>query len=301
MIDALPPEEREYYKDILRGKNERLHVEEIRKAEFVQLGEDMKQAVNSSSKQNDKILKAIDAIDVKVPEVQKTKQINPQKEVKVVNLQEMQFPNTFQISKIEEQEWLVSELRTNTDRLEKSINGIFGTFDIFDPESPVAVRLSDGNKFITQLTRGVGNIISKAPLQYTTSFASGGKESRALVDTDGHIQVDVLTSPGVSVTVPPAVEVAPTFDHGGKTGIGISAIQITGTSIAATFGVQLKAGNSNAGIIYIGNSDVTSGAADVTDGFELGAGEGMLLKVDTPTTAFAIGSTANQRLFYFVV
>lgn len=55
-----------------------------------------------------------------------------------------------------------------------------------------------------------------------------------------------------------------------KSGIGTTAVQLTSTQ-DTTSGVYIKASASNAGIIYVGNSTVTRGTADATDGFELSA------------------------------
>lgn len=100
----------------------------------------------------------------------------------------------------------------------------------------------------------------------------------------------------------PVVEAVPAaFDHGSKSGIGTSAVQLTASSIAATRGVLVKAANGNAGTLYIGNSDATAATVDATDGFELGAGEAVLVRVDNVSKIYAIGSTTGLRAFWMVV
>lgn len=91
------------------------------------------------------------------------------------------------------------------------------------------------------------------------------------------------------------------FDHGRKSGISTSAVQITVDSITATRGVLIKAANGNTGTVYIGNSDVTNDTTDTTDGMELGAGESVLVKVDNANKVYVIGSVAGQDIFFLTV
>jgi hypothetical protein len=98
-----------------------------------------------------------------------------------------------------------------------------------DPANPVPVRLSDGSKFIEQLTQQIvqttsgvsipkvtatdvsGNVIAVPVVNPDGSNISGGSGGAAaysngagttkqgLVDADRHVQVDVLTMPAVSI------------------------------------------------------------------------------------------------------
>jgi len=96
-------------------------------------------------------------------------------------------------------------------------------------------------------------------------------------------------------------ETLSSFDHGRNSDVDTSAEQITTTSITANYGVLVKAANGNTGKIYVGNSDVTADSADATDGFELGGGESLLVKVDNANKVYVIASTTNQAVYWFVV
>jgi hypothetical protein len=91
------------------------------------------------------------------------------------------------------------------------------------------------------------------------------------------------------------------FYHG-RTVMGTSAAVMTSVNLPdAVKGVQLKAGPSNTGIIYVGNVGVTAGSAVSTDGMPLSAGEGLFIPVKDITLIYAIASAATQDLYWFVV
>jgi hypothetical protein len=114
---------------------------------------------------------------------------------------------------------------------------------------------------------------------------------------DGDVGAIALAADGSLISL----EVEATFDHGAKSSISTSAVQITASSIPAVRGVLVKAANGNTGIIYVGNSDVTNGSVDATDGFELGAGESVLVKVNNANLVYVIGSAAGQKVFWVTV
>ena len=90
----------------------------------------------------------------------------------------------------------------------------------------------------------------------------------------------------------------PTLGHGSRSAIGTTAVQLTTTSITTRKGVLVKAGNANTGVIFIGNSNVTAGTADATDGFELDAGESVMIEIDNANKLFARSTMAGQRAFW---
>jgi len=63
----------------------------------------------------------------------------------------------------------------------------------------------------------------------------------------------------------------------------------------------VKAANANTGIVYVGNSDVTANTADATDGFELAAGESVMIEIDNPNKIYVFASVANQKVFWLAV
>jgi hypothetical protein len=83
------------------------------------------------------------------------------------------------------------------------------------------------------------------------------------------------------------------FDHGEKTSVGATALQLVAASLPIQVGIEIKAAATNAGTIYVGNSDVTAGGTDATDGFPLAAGERLFLAVDDVFKVWVIGSTTG--------
>jgi len=90
------------------------------------------------------------------------------------------------------------------------------------------------------------------------------------------------------------------MDHGAKT-VDTAVVQITTYNIPLTFGILIKAAGANTGIVYVGNSDVTAGTADATDGIQLSAGDAVLLELDAASKAYAIASAAGQKVFWIAV
>ncbi len=87
------------------------------------------------------------------------------------------------------------------------------------------------------------------------------------------------------------------WDHG-RVVVGTSAVQVIAAATQAFKGIQVKAGPNNAGIIYVGKSDVTDGDTVATDGYPLAAGEEIFIPTDNPSTVYAIASQAAQDLFF---
>ncbi|MBX3411572.1 MAG: hypothetical protein KF708_02550 [Pirellulales bacterium] len=91
------------------------------------------------------------------------------------------------------------------------------------------------------------------------------------------------------------------FDHGRKSEIGTTAVPLVATSRKGTRGVQLKAAADNSAEVYVGNSDVTTDAADATDGFPLSAGEGLFVAVDDASKIHLRAPSGTQKVFYLVL
>jgi len=91
------------------------------------------------------------------------------------------------------------------------------------------------------------------------------------------------------------------FDHGANGDVDTTAEQLVATSISPSIGILVKASNTNTGIIYVGNSDVTAGDTDATDGFELDAGESLMLEGRDADEVYVIASVVNQRVSYIVI
>ena len=91
------------------------------------------------------------------------------------------------------------------------------------------------------------------------------------------------------------------FDHGANGDVDTTAEQLITTSIAPSIGILIKASNANTGIVYVGNSDVTAGGTDATDGFELNAGESLMVEGRDADEIYVIASAVNQRVSYIVI
>lgn len=92
------------------------------------------------------------------------------------------------------------------------------------------------------------------------------------------------------------------FNTGQNSDVDTVAEQITTTSVTASRGVVVKAANANSGTVYVGtSSSVTAGTADATDGFELGAGESILVEVNNANKVWVIASVNNQKVFWLAV
>ncbi len=96
-------------------------------------------------------------------------------------------------------------------------------------------------------------------------------------------------------------DVAGSFAHGRKSGIGGTATPLCAASRAATRGVQIKADEDNLGVIYVGNSGVTAATSELTDGFPLEAGEGVFVPIDDANKVYVMASQLNQVVHYLVV
>lgn len=99
-----------------------------------------------------------------------------------------------------------------------------------------------------------------------------------------------------------SVETYRNFDHGGLSGIGTSAVQLSSSTFECKKGVLVKARSSNGtGLLYVGKNDVTAGSPDSTCGFELAASEWVLVETTSPSLVYVIGSTSGLSLTWITV
>ena len=66
-------------------------------------------------------------------------------------------------------------------------------------------------------------------------------------------------------------------------------------------GVHLKAGVSNTGNIYVGNSGVTNNLTSAACGFPLKAGEEVFIACEDPRKIHAANATANDIIHWLIV
>jgi len=89
------------------------------------------------------------------------------------------------------------------------------------------------------------------------------------------------------------------FFHGRKSNIGTTAVRLTTTSNRSKRGVLVKAAADNTGTVYVGtSSSVTADSADSTDGFELSAGDSVVVEIDDPSNVYMIASASGQKVFW---
>jgi len=91
------------------------------------------------------------------------------------------------------------------------------------------------------------------------------------------------------------------FSTGANGDVDTTAEQLITTSIAPSVGILIKASNTNTGIIYVGGAGVTAGTTDATDGFELNAGESLMVEGRDADEIYVIASANNQRLSFLVI
>lgn len=78
----------------------------------------------------------------------------------------------------------------------------------------------------------------------------------------------------------------------GQTTVGVSAVQLPSNVLKNS--INIKASNSNAGIVYVGNSN----AVTISDGYELSAGESLTLPIDNSDLIYLIADSANQIISF---
>ena len=93
-------------------------------------------------------------------------------------------------------------------------------------------------------------------------------------------------------------DTAPTFTHGRTIVAGAAIAAITPTLPKLLKGVQCKAGNGNAGTVYVGKAGVTAATACATDGYPLLKNEEVFIKTDDASLIYAIASGAAHDLHW---
>lgn len=113
--------------------------------------------------------------------------------------------------------------------------------------------------------------------------------------------VDTTDKVNESYPIGRSTSVQTALEHGSKASIGTTAVQLTTSSIPANNGVLIKASDNNAGVVYVGNSDVTASvAAPTTDGFPLNAGDSIFIEIDYADKIYLRADTASQVVSFIV-
>lgn len=246
------------------------------------------------------LTKYVKGKNIKLPSVYKVFVENqlklPQypKGIKVTNFKDFPRQKDINVKKLSEPKWFKKPfkglIKSSTELLAELVKTVF-TVKVKPQNSPrksIPVRLvsNDGRKFINPFSAVISGGGGRTAFPFKTST---GEKKEALVDSDGKLLIDV------------ADQVESSFDHGKKSGIGGTAVQITASSIVAKQGVEIKAANGNTDKIFVGNADVDADATDAISGFELGAGEALLLKVDNANKIYVISDGTNQTVYFLVI
>lgn len=142
-----------------------------------------------------------------------------------------------------------------------------------------------------------GPLVQGAVTSSTPSYTDGKTDPLSLT-TSGALRTDSsATTQPISGTVTTNL-VQTSFFTGSKSSIGTSAVQIITSSTPVKVGVTVKAADNNTGTVYIGNSTVTAGTTDATDGFELAGGESVTIEINDVNKVYAISSTTGQKVYW---
>lgn len=148
----------------------------------------------------------------------------------------------------------------------------------------IPVRLSDGEKFYKAIGGAISSAVGALPFKRADSSAH-----RALVDNDGHVQVDVLST-GLQT---------PTDFTGAPVTVGTTAIKITFTGVTRSIFLQSDHNNTSSNI-WVGKSNVTNAGANAMA--RLGQGESLTIELDDASNAiYVVSDTASQTLFKMAV
>lgn len=91
-------------------------------------------------------------------------------------------------------------------------------------------------------------------------------------------------------------DLAEFFGCGQTTVASASPTKIAPADVKIQAGLQMKALPGNAGIIYIGHSDVSS-----TKGFPLSAGEGLFIPVDAVDLVYGLAANDGDKIAWLRV
>lgn len=91
------------------------------------------------------------------------------------------------------------------------------------------------------------------------------------------------------------------FHHGRVAAVGVSAVALGAAADRLAKGVQLRAGEANTALVYVGGPDVTAGSTPATDGFPLAAGEALFVPIDRIDKLYVVAEAADQDVYWFAL
>jgi hypothetical protein len=78
------------------------------------------------------------------------------------------------------------------------------------------------------------------------------------------------------------------FYTGSLSAITLNPLRLTSLDISTNEGVLVYADSGNLEAIYVGDSNVTAGTNNNTDGFPIPPGKALLIKIDQPNKIFCV-------------
>lgn len=153
-----------------------------------------------------------------------------------------------------------------------------------DANRPIAVRLSDGQNFYKAVFQAAMTGGALSSFKDVNDY-----NQRALVDSSGHPQVDVLTMPQVTVDLKETTDF-----EGGPVTVGTSAVEITFAGV--TQSISIQADHDNTGTIYIGKANVTSAGANAMKRLEPGESVELDLN-DAAAPIYVVASVVAQKVY----
>lgn len=87
---------------------------------------------------------------------------------------------------------------------------------------------------------------------------------------------------------------------GALSNIGTTALRLTNRNIPAIKGVLIYADSTNISKIFIGDSNVTAGSSDTTDGFPIPSDKALLVEIDNPNRVFIIATSGTANKAYWM-
>lgn len=97
-----------------------------------------------------------------------------------------------------------------------------------------------------------------------------------------------------------SVETYRHLDHGSVT-VGTTAVQLSSTSVHANSGIAIRADKDNAGTVFVGNSDVTTGTSDSTNGFPLYKKDVYIIPADDVSNVYVRATEADQIVYWMLI
>lgn len=190
----------------------------------------------------------------------------------------------------------VSGTWTGKIEFQGAIDGVWNTLSIFQPTGAITRNgiQNDNQNGLYRVVITSGYTKARAIM---TTYTSGTAAILFNASTPvGSNQVWQLNPANLNATVTGTVAVSalPTVYNGTKTCPTVTSEAIDGTQAISS--VTIKALSTNTGIVYVGNSTVTT-----ANGFELLAGESVSLDCDNLNDVYVIGSGASQVVRYIAV